>query len=559
MKHSTTTAATRLRLGILVTLGGACTLAALGGCDNSPTPTDKSRTVAQADVQTDTQCADLLQSVRGLFRLEDLGVTSDIEHGISILNQWQRLCQNQTQDEFDLAPEVRTVLAEKLPAEQLARVRRALYTTRDGEHLRDCLLFKAVQDHAVGTANRDLGRAINLFQHVVWNVQLVASHPEEVPLSPYEIYLVGQGTAEDRAWLFAELLRQLKIDAVIVQPQLAGEASEARRPFLVGVLLDNETYLFDPTLGLPVPTADSPLASGPDVHVATLAQVQADPALLKQFDLDPEHPYPIRPEQLQNPTVAVIGQTCFWSPRLEQLQPAFTGARAMVIYDGLVNPSGGRGLLARVASSSGHGWDAPPTVWPYPESQLQAYASMTAQQQQMLLTLTAPLNTPYVPRLNAEKRVMLVPERIQFRARIAQTQGKFENAVKDYTFVQLRCQIPAEAQVAPEFRRLHQTARAQATFWIGVCKLAQGKPADRNVAVDKFRQYLKDAPDGTWVNACREALAAHQAEQGHPSEAVTLLEEIPADHPQHLRSLYLIHHWRQSAPPEKAAPENKPQ
>jgi hypothetical protein len=546
MTHLKTTAAARFGRGMFFWSGAACLLAALtAGCRDSAKPSAGTQTETPA--QTEAQCADLLQSVLGLFRLQDLGVTTDIDHGISILNQWQRLCQKPTGDEFELPAEVRSQLANLLSSDELARVQRTLYSKRDGEHLRDCLLYRAVQGHAAGKADRDLGRVINLFQHVAWNVQLVESHPDDAPLSPYETYLTGRGTAEDRAWLFAELLRQLRIDAVILQPRAAGEQTEARRPFLVGILLENEVFLFDPALGLPILALDSPAATGPEVKVATLTQVQADPAILKQFDLDPQHPYPLAGAELKSPAVAAIGDTSFWAPRMEQLQPAFTGASAMVIYDGLATASGPRGVLARVAALQGHGWDSPATVWPYPERQLTAYENMTALQEQAVLSLTAPLSAPYVPRMGQDKNLMLVPERIQFRARIAQAQGDFENAIKDFTFVQLRSHLPPQAQVNPEFLRLHQTARADATFWIGVSKLAQGKPADRQVAQDKFRQYLRDNPEGFWVTACRQGLAQLEAEKGNREEAVKLLEEIPADHPQHLGYLYLIKKWQGAA------------
>ena len=113
-------------------------------------------------------------------------------------------------------------------------------------------------------------RVVALFDLANTMVALAGKGEPTIPQSLHDITVIGKGTAEDRAWVFAELLRQGGIDAVILRPhsradsaagpdataKSAGRASEACRRWLVGALVDKQVYLFDPTLGWPIPTRE---------------------------------------------------------------------------------------------------------------------------------------------------------------------------------------------------------------------------------------------------------------------------------------------------------------
>ncbi len=72
---------------------------------------------------------------------------------------------------------------------------------------------------------------------------------------PGETLLLGIGTPTDRAWIFILLCRQVGLDAALLAiPD--PENREILRPKWVGVLSDGEVYLFEPTLGIPLPGPD---------------------------------------------------------------------------------------------------------------------------------------------------------------------------------------------------------------------------------------------------------------------------------------------------------------
>jgi tetratricopeptide (TPR) repeat protein len=156
----------------------------------------------------------------------------------------------------------------------------------------------------------ELGLALRLFDWTIRNVQLVklppyptipagpASKPGEQPprsppeqaiagpgytAFPWQTLLFGMGDSWQRARVFTLLARQHQLDVVM----LAFEdplATPRLRPWLPAALLDDQLYLFDTELGLPIP--------GPDgAGIATLRQVRKDAELLRSLDVGQEHPY----------------------------------------------------------------------------------------------------------------------------------------------------------------------------------------------------------------------------------------------------------------------------
>src|SRR3990172_9778340 len=107
-----------------------------------------------------------------------------------------------------------------------------------------------------------------------------------MPYRPWELLLYGHGTAEQRAWVFALSCRQQGLDVVML------ELPEAGKPkfWLPALLSDGKLYLYDTRLGLPIPGRDGQ-------GVATLADLQADPALLRQLDLE-DSAYPVTADEL---------------------------------------------------------------------------------------------------------------------------------------------------------------------------------------------------------------------------------------------------------------------
>ena len=184
--------------------------------------------------------------------------------------------------------------ARLLPPEEQERLVVPEFQSYDGFHIRDCLWAKRAVDFAAGKTHRDLDRAVSLFYYVVRNMHIA---DVRAPLAVFDGMLLGRGTAEHRAWVFAELLRQLRIDSVILRPG-SSEPAVGSAKLLVGALIGSDVFLFDPQLGLPIPspsdTGDSPLPSRP----ATLAEVRRDSTLVRQLDVTTKAPYPWQAKDL---------------------------------------------------------------------------------------------------------------------------------------------------------------------------------------------------------------------------------------------------------------------
>lgn len=140
-------------------------------------------------------------------------------------------------------------------------------------------------------------------------------------LSPQELLLQGHGDSWERGRMFILLCRQANIDAVMLG--LLDDASPAPRGWLPAVLLGSELYLFDTSLGLPMP--------GPDGEgIAKLSQVIADPALLRQLDIEGEPPYPVAAADLK--VVALIdAEPDALSRRMQLLQGALPAEQHLIL------------------------------------------------------------------------------------------------------------------------------------------------------------------------------------------------------------------------------------
>src|SRR5579871_1123284 len=98
-----------------------------------------------------------------------------------------------------------------------------------------------------------------------------------------------------------------------------------------------------------------------------------------------------------------------------------------------------------------------------------------------MLRLTDALNAPLqADDSSADKSGPQRPpslSRKEFRARLAQIEGKYEDAVRNYTVVQIaRGMFPPnfpKEHPAFRYKQLHDRAAEDATFFIGLCKLEQ--------------------------------------------------------------------------------------
>lgn len=250
------------------------------------------------------------------------------------LNQWMRLSQPKVKWTAD--PLVATIDPELAKDERLAPLvtPQALADNaiqpHEGRLLQEAVWLRDIGRWSQGDSFEDVARATSLFDWIVRNVQLDADAAVR-PYRPWETLIYGHGTAEQRAWVFALMARQLGLDVVVLE--VPGDGGKPQF-WLPALLADNKLYLFDTRLGLPVAGKDGK-------GVATLADLQADPALLRKLDLD-DAKYPVTDEQLKNVTAAVVADPFDLSRRAAVIESKLSGDDRLALT---VNPTAIAGKL----------------------------------------------------------------------------------------------------------------------------------------------------------------------------------------------------------------------
>ena len=208
------------------------------------------------------------------------------------------------------------------------------FEPHEGRLLQEAVWHRDIARWARGESFNNVDRAASLFDWTVRNVQLEADNVS-VPHRPWQVLLYGRGNAEQRAWIFALLCRQLGLDVVMlaIPPALqqgdadstaAASTASVAAQFWLPALLDNgQLYLFDTRLGLPVP---GPNGQG----VATLQQVQADDALLRQLDL-PNEPYPVTADAVKRVVAWIVADPFELTRRARLVDGELTGDDRLVL------------------------------------------------------------------------------------------------------------------------------------------------------------------------------------------------------------------------------------
>lgn len=488
-------------------------------------------------------CDALIDSIWDIFNLKKLGISSDLKFGVSLLNQWSTNCGKiEGAADANLPDAVQPLL----DGQQEKEIAQKQFDRRDGEHLRDSVLFKAVVSHAVGKGETELSRVLNVFQYTMRSVNLIERHPFDLPLSPYRFYLLGKGTAADRAWIFVELLRQLKIDGVVLVPAGADKSAETLEmgPLLVAVLLDDQVYLFDPRIGLPLLPPGSAAKDPLHVGAATLQQALADSAVLEQFKPDDEHPYAWTADSLRAAQVGVVGNSTLWSVKMRRLQTELIGDRALIVYDGLGDIDGHPGQWSRVTQAKGHEWQPESLfLWKYPESQLASRAELSAEQRDQAQILVDHWKVPLPMQINPQNGELIFgkPEYEHFKSRLEQVSGAFDQAIVGFSSIRLHNGWLPPMPNNPKERALFAQAAEEANFQTGVCQFESGQ---YKTAIKTFQKFLTSTPAGPWASPSRYHLALAYAAMGEYQEAIAALEKLSTKSPYYPGCQILIHLWR---------------
>ena len=294
------------------------------------------------------------QIFQQIYRLqespEDKNVTTTIDHLVSAwpeteilkqigdrLNQWISF---QPPSDWKEDPLVETLPATFKEMPLVKDIGKLEFSAYDGYYLQEMVYLRDVGLWARGDALDDLSRAKNLFAWTIRNIQIEENAKDRIPLFPWESLFLGRGTAMERAWVFVLLCRQEGLDAVVLALADPAENTPIARgirplqPWCVAVLIDNNAYLFDPLLGMPIPSKDGIRRDDQgrlDLQPATLAEIVSDESLLKRLDMDPNNPYPVKPEDVQYLAALVEASPASLSCRMKVVESRLAGKQKMAL------------------------------------------------------------------------------------------------------------------------------------------------------------------------------------------------------------------------------------
>lgn len=266
------------------------------------------------DWSSDPMIDESLGALRRVRTLQNLGRMQLTTNDVRYLQQsmWMRKI-SQWSLQSPMAPDLQAEL-DALPAELAAEERQAL---ADAVRLFDWTIRNIQLDPPPQVSEEATSRGD-------------ASQPlaaQGIPgpgysLLPWQVVLYGHGDAWLRARVYILLARQRGLDAVVLAT--GGEADEAPRPWAVGTLIGEQLYLFDPELGLPLPSAEGR-------GVATLAEVVAEPERLESLHVGQSLRYPVAHADLKHIVALIDASSEALSYRMQVVEGRLTGDRRMVL------------------------------------------------------------------------------------------------------------------------------------------------------------------------------------------------------------------------------------
>ncbi|HJT35799.1 MAG TPA: tetratricopeptide repeat protein [Pirellulales bacterium] len=558
-------------------LVGSMFVFAAVGCDHAPSTQSRP---SQASPSADSrESAEIFTYVSGILNgLDQFDTAVSLKDDTARLNDAaRRLLENgvpptlisQLNQWAASQPPVdgwhRDALLESLPdalrsLPQLKQLDSRTFTTDDGFDLRQAVWLRNISQSAAGQAQNDLELAVGLFDWVVRNIQLDGEPPPPddeseveppLPLLPWQLLLLGHGRAIDRAWLFTLLARQQGLDVVVLsrnrgqdsgvggqgdggREDAGTQASETPDFWLPALLLNDELYLFDAGLGLPIP--------GPDgTGVATLSQAAGDDAVLRQLDLDADDRYPLSQADLSDVAALVEASPMYLCERMALVESQLSGDQKIVLS---VNASG----VAERAKACPH--VAAARLWSLPYDRADAVRRGRRKFTRRLSVELEPFAVPYFEKKG--KGVEFSPA--LWRARTLHLFGKYVGPGGASRYYQIA--RPADAdqarqmnnefaeaqnlmQVNPDASRRKReavehliecarTAKQDASYWLGLIALER---QDYETAIDYFsKRTLEAYPEGPWTNGAHYNLARAYEASGKPDEAIEMYREV--DSPQ---------------------------
>ena len=517
-------------------------LAGCGGCSSGTSVSPKGK----GGKEPERLGRDLLNPAISMMQPENLGIESLPEQPAGLLNQWRSLQMKTLGNERlsePLSDETRKLLESELSPDAVRTAERDDFDVEDVRHIRTSILMKNIVDHVAQGIDGELKRAQAVFEYVTRNIQLVAEE-EALSLTPYEILIFGEGTAADRAWIFAELLRQLNQDAVIVK------SDSPDGPWFVGAVANRTIHLFDPLRSTPVPTMLR--AKTYEIPPASVADL-SNPAIWESLSAGSDDK--LTAESFENAHLEVIGTSTLWAPRHANLQKVLTGSDSVIISQTLTASGGSSAsIINRLSSLESARWTPDRIrVWKHPAARLRGFEVIDN-----LSERWKPFEAPQPRTVDRQTGTVVFGNfsRLQLKTRTQQLKGQIEFAITGYLRVQLAYRH-LQGDLPGEIRELHADAAEDAAFWSAVCQMEQGKFDE---AENKLGTYLREAErfaGSRHADHARILLSRCLIQLERSGEAVEVLSSMKSGSPASETAAFLKHAL-ENAEGTQARQENSP-
>lgn len=453
-------------------------------------------------------------------------------------NQWLRnLPPAGADDAWRLDPLIDQLPPELREADGVAKVvaesslRDGVFSDPEGRLLEEAVWCRDISQWVRSDITGDLDAALALFDWTVRNIQLdppvgEGDEPRQRAATmihhPWQALVYGHGTAEHRAWVFAEFCRQQAIDVVLLRPG-QGEG-DAEPPLLAAALIEDQLYLFDPALGLPLP---GPEGAG---DVGTLAELVKDDGLLRQFDVGDKFTYPLAAKQLDGATALVVASPLQLARRSALLEAKIEG-------EDFVELATDASTLATLVEQLPHIGAA--TLWEQPFQALHDEATMPNvpnEKRRQWRDLAAAEFAPFAERpLLWKARVLHFQGNKGIRAAersdpLAEAREGHADAAMLYQDPTVRPPDAKLAKLEEAKRTVYEAAKSAASYWLGLLCYSRG---DYEVAEQWLgERSLQREPQGKWASGARYNLARTYEMQDRDADAIKLLEATPDGDPQ---------------------------
>ncbi len=401
------------------------------------------------------------------------------------------------------------------------------FQTYEGRELQQAIWLRDISNWARPEGLSEVEVATALLDWTVRNIQLDTPDTAAIVHRPWQVLMYGHGTAEQRAWVFAELCRQQQLDVVMLG--LGADESAATkgdsRWWLPALLNDGQLYLFDTKLGMPIP-------GGKPGQVATLADVVADPTLLENLNLETKLSYPVTAANLAHVEAWLVASPLQLSRRAALLQQALEG-------EGFIVLSADPQPIAKKLAANPRISEV--RLWPLPwesvlhERTMQPVDRLAAAQRFLVFAQRPKLWKARVLHFQGTKEV-------PFEQRddpLAEPEYGHREATKLYHDRNIRPPDTELNRFEPARQVIYRTAKVDASYWLGLLSYDRGK---YEVAADWLRKRTLEAtPEGPWTAGARYNLARTYEALGEYDKAIKLLEadDSPQRHGNLLRARQL--------------------